>query len=281
MVRLDGQVAIVVGGGGAVGRVIARRLADGGALVAIVGRSPDTLGETAAAIEAAGGRALAIPADATDEAALVSAIATVERELGAPTLLVNAVGGARPIARAWEADAGEWWRAVELNLRAAFLCSHAVLPGFVERRAGSLIHLTSNAGVFRWPYASAYSVAKAGVIKLVENLAVETRKSRVSVFSIDPGLLRIGMTETLLNARMPPDSPVGIVGEWFKQQLESGREVGPERGAELVAFVASGAADALSGRHLSVYDGDVESLVARAKEIQRHDLYTLRLRDKP
>jgi NAD(P)-dependent dehydrogenase (short-subunit alcohol dehydrogenase family) len=277
---LDGQVAIVVGGGGAIGRVIAERLVLGGAQVAVVGRSPETLDEAVAAIVAAGGSALAIPADAADEIALATALATAERELGAPTLLVNAVGGARPIARTWEADADEWWRAIELNLRTAFLCSHAVLPGFVERRAGRLIHLTSNAGVFRWPYASAYSVAKAGVIKLVENLGVETRRSRVSVFSIDPGLLRVGMTETLLNAPVAPESPVGIVGAWFRQQLESGREVGPERGAELVAVIASGAADALSGRHWSVYDGDIESLIARAKEIQRDDLYTLRLRER-
>lgn len=280
MAVIDEQIAIVAGGGGAIGRAIATRLAETGARVAVLGRSAETLHDTIAAIEQAGGRGIAVTADATDHASLAAAVAAVERELGPPDLLVNTVGGARPIAPAWEADPSEWWQAVEINLRAAFLCSHAVLPGFVQRRSGRLIHLTSNAGVFRWPYASAYSVSKAGVIKLVENLAVETRKFRVSVFSIDPGLLRVGMTDSLLNAAVPPDSPVGIVGAWFRQQLDSGREVGVERGAALVAFVASGAADALSGRHWTVYD-DVESLVERAREIQRDDLYTLRLREGP
>ena len=273
-----GRVAIVAGGGGAIGQAIACRLAETGMRVAVLGRSAATLDATVASIEEAGGRGVALTADATDEASLAAAVAAVDAELGPPDLLVNTVGGARPIAPAWEADPSEWWRAVETNLRAAFLCSHAVLPRFVERRSGRLVHLTSNAGVFRWPYASAYSVAKAGVIKLVENLAVETRKFRICVFSIDPGLLRVGMTDSLLHAPVAPDSPVGIIGEWFKQQLESGREVDVDRGADLVAFVASGAADVLSGRHVTVYD-DVESLVVRAREIQRDDLYTLRLRE--
>jgi NAD(P)-dependent dehydrogenase (short-subunit alcohol dehydrogenase family) len=123
---------------------------------------------------------------------------------------------------------------------------------------------------------SAYSISKTAIIKLSENLAVETRKHRIKIFSVNPGLLRHGMTEALLAAEVPPESPVGIMAEWFRRELESGQEVPLEKGAELVALLATGRADALTGRYLSVYD-DVEALVGRAASIKSGDLQTLRL----
>jgi NAD(P)-dependent dehydrogenase (short-subunit alcohol dehydrogenase family) len=275
-VDLKGQVAIVTGGGRGLGRAIAKRLAAAGARVAVVARSQDQLAKTVESIRDAGGQALAAQADVTDEAAVGQAVQKAEDELGPVDLLVNNAGTPGPVAPVWESDAGEWWRAVEINIRGTFVCCHAVLPRLIARKRGRIVNVTSNAGIFRWPYLSAYSISKTAIIKLTENLAVETRKHRIKVFSVNPGLLRHGMTESLLAAQVPPESPVGIIAEWFRRELESGREVPLEKGADLIALVASGRTDALSGRYFSVYD-DVDALVERAASIKSGDLQTLRL----
>jgi hypothetical protein len=87
------------------------------------------------------------------------------------------------------------------------------------------------------------------------------------------------MTESLLNAEVPPDSPVALVAEWARNEIEAQGDVSPERGAQLVVALASGRADALSGRYISVHD-DLDALVERAASIVHEDLYTLRLREQ-
>jgi len=178
----------------------------------------------------------------------------------------------------WEVDPGEWWRTLEINLRGCFLCARAVLPGMVARRRGRIINLASNAGVFRWPTVSAYSVSKAAVIKFTENLAVETRRHGIAVFALHPGIVTIGLTEQALTADDHDRAPSGRATAWLRKEVAEGRAVPPERAAELILFLASGRADALSGRYLTV-DDDVAAMIARAEEIRQQDLYTLRLRE--
>lgn len=276
---LAGQVALVTGGSSGLGREISLYLAEVGASVAVMARSIDQVAETVALIQAVGGHAVAAIADVSDPAAVAGAIDTVQRELGPVDLLVNNAGVSGPVAPFWEADPAEWWSAVEVNLRGTALCCSAVLPGMVARKRGRIVNVTSNAGIYRWPYLSAYAISKAAVIKLTENLAVETKKHRVKLFAIDPGMLRVGMTAALLDREdIPPEHPAALIASWFRQQMESGREMPLARGAELVGFLASGQADALSGCYLTVYD-DIEALVEQAPSIRRGELYTLRLRE--
>jgi NAD(P)-dependent dehydrogenase (short-subunit alcohol dehydrogenase family) len=114
---------------------------------------------------------------------------------------------------------------------------------------------------------------------MTENLAVETKKHRLKLFSINPGLLRADMTEALLSAEVPPESPVALVAAWARHEIEAQGDVSPERGAELVVALASGKADSLSGRYISVHD-DLDELIERAATIVHKDLYTLRLRQQ-
>jgi NAD(P)-dependent dehydrogenase (short-subunit alcohol dehydrogenase family) len=276
---LTGEVAFVTGASSGLGREVAVKLAAEGAAVAIVARSREGLEQTAALVEQAGGRALAATVDVTDRAAVEGAIADAEAALGPIGLLVNNAGSPGPLAPFWETDPDEWWAAVEVNLRGTVSCSRAVLPGMVERRHGRIVNVTSNAGVYRWPYLSAYATSKAGVVKLTENLAVETRKHGVKLFAIDPGMLRVGMTSELLERDdIPPDHPAALVAAWFRGELERGREVPLARAAELIATLAAGRADALSGCYLTVYD-DLEALIRQAPTIRRNELHLLRVRE--
>jgi len=124
-----------------------------------------------------------------------------------------------------------------------------------------------------WPYASALALSKTALLRFSENLAVETKEHRGSVFAIHPGLVRTAMTEG--GAESPEIEK--WLGDGLRRALAEGRDVPAERAADLVLFLASGQADALSGCFISV-DDDVAEMVRRAQEIQRDDLYRLRLR---
>jgi NAD(P)-dependent dehydrogenase (short-subunit alcohol dehydrogenase family) len=241
-------------------------------------RSTNQVAETAKLIDAGGACSMPLSADVTDLQAVEYAVERIEQWLGPIDILVNNVALSGPIGPLWEIDADEWMRTMDVNMRGTFICARAVLPSMVARRRGCIVNLASSAGAHRWPQVSAYAVSKAAVIKFTENLAMETRHSGVAVFAVHPGTVAAGMTEDLLSADVPGDSPAGQVANWFRQQFDQGRGVPPERAGDLAVTLASGRADALSGRYLTVYD-DVEELIERAAEIRRDDLYTLRLRE--
>jgi NAD(P)-dependent dehydrogenase (short-subunit alcohol dehydrogenase family) len=276
-VDLSDQVAIVTGGGRGIGREIALALAREGATVAVAARSADQVQTTADMIESLGRRAMALSVDVTDGPRIDEAIAMVRDKLGPVTLLVNNAGVAGPIGPTWEVSATEWWRTMEVNLRGVLHWVQAVLPGMVADRRGRIINMASNAGVYRWPNVSGYSVSKAAVIKFTENLAVELRNEGIAVFAVHPGIVRTGLTDLTLNAEAPPDSPAGKVAAWLRQEIAAGRDLPAERVAQLIVQLAHGEGDALTGRYIDAHD-DLTALLARVDEIRQADLYTLRIR---
>jgi NAD(P)-dependent dehydrogenase (short-subunit alcohol dehydrogenase family) len=143
-----------------------------------------------ALIETAGGVAASATADVSDDGAVAQAITKLRHELGPVDLLVNNAGIVGPVGPTWEIEPDRWWRTMEVNLRGTSLCTQLVLPEMVHRRRGPARwphrDISSQAGVFRWPLVSAYSVSKAAVAKLTENLARETHHHGVSVFSVHP-----------------------------------------------------------------------------------------------
>lgn len=273
---LQGQVAIVTGGGRNIGREIALELARGGAKVAVFARSADEIQETARLVETEGGEALAIQGDVIDAESVERAVVQVVQRFGAVDILVNnAAGHLGNIGPLWheEIDAEQWWLDVEINLRGPFLFFRSVLPGMVERRKGCIINLGSGIGASRFVHYDAYAASKAGLIKLSENLAESVKEFGVKVFTLDPGLVRTEGHDRNLEQ--------GVYDKWFdpmvRQWFHDGVDVPPTRAAELARRLASGEADKLSGCYVSVFD-DLAGMVANADEIRERELYTLRLR---
>jgi NAD(P)-dependent dehydrogenase (short-subunit alcohol dehydrogenase family) len=263
------SVALVTGGGRGAGRVMAETLGAQGFAVCVVARTATEVEETADTITSNGGRAIALRADVTDREAVERTVGAAEERLGPIDLLVNNAGRAHAIGPVWEVDPEDWWQDVEANLRSAFLCARAVLPGMLERGAGRIVNVASYVALRPTPYISGYAAAKAAVLSFTEALAASVGESGVRVFALTPGLFKSELMRYLM------ESEAGQ--RWLPGIGQGGRWVEPERLARLIVFLASGAGDAFHGRFLHALD-DLDELVARVDEIERDDLFTPRLR---
>jgi NAD(P)-dependent dehydrogenase (short-subunit alcohol dehydrogenase family) len=267
---LAGQVAVITGGGSGVGRGVVDVLAQAGMSVAVIGRSRGTIETAAAAARRHGAAAVAIPADVTNVHDVETMTGEVLRRFGAIDVLVNNAGRARAVGPPWEADPEDWWSDVEVNLRGTFLCSRAALRGMIARGRGRIVNVTSLAAGGPFPYASGYAGSKAAVLHLTESLAVATRAAGLAVFAMSPGLVRTSLLGDLA------DSPQGR--RWIPE-LEArpaSDYVSAAAAGRLVAALASGAFDRLSGRFVHVSD-DLDELIARTDQILSEDRRVLRM----
>jgi 3-oxoacyl-[acyl-carrier protein] reductase len=250
---LNGQVALVTGGGRGIGAGIARELSKAGAHVAVAARTRDQVEEVA---RETGG--LAVEVDVSDRAATERMVAATEQELGPIDLLVaNAGIGARENEGAWTIEPGDWWHVFEVNVLGAYLCCHAVIPGMIERRRGRIVITGSGAAYLPGSTTSAYAASKAALGRFGEILAQQLEPHGIPVFVFSPGLVRTQMT-----SRFGDDMP------WTPSELAP----------RLVRVLASGRADALAGRYIHAEHDDIEDLIQRADEVERDDLNAIRLR---
>jgi 3-oxoacyl-[acyl-carrier protein] reductase len=191
MTSLEGQVALVTGGGAGIGRACALALAKRGADVAIhYRRSREGAEETAAMVRTGGGEAIVVEADLTSTAAARSTVAACLERFGRIDVLVNNAGdliARKPLA---ELDEALFRQVLDVNVLSAFLCTQAVAPGMVARRSGAIVNVSSlaahNGG---GPGAMAYAAAKGAVISLTKALAKELAPQGVRVNCVSPGLI--------------------------------------------------------------------------------------------
>jgi len=273
--NLQGQVAIITGGGRNIGRAIAQELARSGAKVVVIARTAEEIGETVRLIQQEGGEAAAFRVDVTDRESVEGMVKKSEQQFGSVDLLVNNAAGLGSYGPIWHEDSDPdlWWREVEINLRGPFLCSRAVLPSMMRRQTGRIIHVGSGIGAIKFANISAYAASKAGLIKFAENLAEEVKEYGIKVFTIDPGLVRTAGHNRNIEAGIDDKWFGGVVQKWFA----AGVDVPPTVAAMLVRRIAAGEVDALSGCYLDVHD-DLTAMVANVQEIKAKELYTLRLR---
>jgi NADP-dependent 3-hydroxy acid dehydrogenase YdfG len=198
---LEGRAAVVTGAGRGIGRAIALAFAAEGAAVALAARSRADLAAVAAEIRAAGGRALAIPTDVTQDAAVEALIEQAASDFGRVDVLVTAAGTAAfaPLADTKPAD---WDAMLSVNLRAAMVTCRAALPTMLRQRAGTILNVASIAAKRALPGSAVYTATKAGLVGFSRVLAEELRGTGVRVGVLLPGAVDTPLWDTL--AGSPP-----------------------------------------------------------------------------
>lgn len=245
---LAGEVAIVTGAASGIGRAIALRLASEGVRVGVLDRDSAGAEATCAEARAFGADMARVCVDVTDYAATKAALATLEGAMGAPSILVNAVGGGG-MAPFLETSPADWQGLIALNLTSALNLQHLVCPGMVAHGRGRIISIASDAARVGASQTAVYSAAKGGLIAFSKSLARELARAQVLVNVVCPG---------------PTDTPLfaGLAGpslEHWRAQVTASiplKRIGqPTDIAGLVAFLASADADYITGQVFSVSGG--------------------------
>jgi 2-hydroxycyclohexanecarboxyl-CoA dehydrogenase len=241
---LQGKVALVTGAGRGIGKAIATRLAAEGARVVIADVDGTTANATAGEI---GRGAVAVKMDVTDPASVRDGVAEAVRAAGPIEVLVNNAGWDKvePFVKSQEET---WDRVIAINLKGPIRCARAVLDGMIERKAGKIISISSDAGRVGSTGEAVYSAAKAGVIGFSKTLARETARHGINVNVVCPG-----PTNTPLLNEIAGGNDKLI--ESLRRAIPMGRTGEPDDIAGAVAFLASDDAGFITGQTLSVSGG--------------------------
>jgi NAD(P)-dependent dehydrogenase (short-subunit alcohol dehydrogenase family) len=235
---LSGKVAVVTGGNSGIGRAIAVGLAEAGASVAIAARDAERNAATVEQLTGLGGRALAVPTDVTDRAAVVTMRDQVTAELGPIDVLVNNAGIGIHSA-ALDLSDEDWSRVMATNLDAVWRCSQVVGEQMVARGQGSVINIGSISGfiVNRPQWHAPYAIAKAGVHHLTKSLAAEWARNGVRVNAIAPGYVKTGIADI--------DDPE--YRHYWVDEVPMQRYASPEEIAPTAVYLASAASSFMTG----------------------------------
>jgi 3-oxoacyl-[acyl-carrier protein] reductase len=211
--HLKDKVAIVTGGSRGIGRATALALAASGASVAVnYASSSGAADEVVAAIEAMGGKAIAVKADVSQEDEVEALVKATKTEFGRIDVLVNNAGITRDTLLL-RMKLTDWQAVIDLNLTGVFLCTRAVSKIMLKQKSGRIINIASVAGQMGNPGQANYSAAKAGVIGFTKTVAKELAPRGVTVNAVAPGFITTDMTSDLAAEGILQFIPLGRYGE--------------------------------------------------------------------
>jgi 2-dehydro-3-deoxy-D-gluconate 5-dehydrogenase len=243
---LTGQVAVVTGGNGGIGRAIALGLAEAGAAVAIFGRNDEKNQHVLSELKTIGVPSLAVKVDLTDRSGLEPALNKVESELGGISILVNNAGNVSLSGGTLLEKTEDWDNVIETQLNAVFLLSKLAAKMMLGRKNGKIINIGSMYSFFGSGLIPSYSAAKGAVVQLTKSMAIELAPHNIQVNAIAPGWIETDMTAPVktmpLNDEILSRTPAG---RWGQAEEIAGTAV----------YLASRASDFVTGTTIRVDGG--------------------------
>ena len=255
---LDNKIAVITGGGKGIGRAIALACASAGASVVLASRSEDALHETRVEVERLGREALVVPTDITQETSVRNLAERALERFGRIDILVNNSGITGPVKPLWEVTLDEWEEAFAVNVTGAYLCCRAFLPSMIERRAGSIIFISSMTGKRPLYGRATYGAGKLALVGMARTLAWETGPYGIRVNVISPGAVAGERLERVFRGQAEVEGmSVDEARRRFTASSPLNRLVSPNDIADAVVFLASDRAASITGEDLNVSAGTV------------------------
>lgn len=249
---LSGRVCVVTGGGGGIGRAVAASFARAGARVAAIDLDERGLEVTRAELGELGADGIVIRCDTTDVESVTSASGTIEKSLGPCHVLVNTAAVLRP-GGLDTLSLAEWNAVLSVNLTGYFLCAQIFGRQMHAHRRGSLVHVASIAGSNAQGQSGAYSVSKAGVIMLSQQLANEWGPHGIRSNVVSPGLVVTPMSQAFYDTPGVTERRTAVVPM---------RRIGmPQDMADAILFLASDRASYVNGDEITVDGGYANMLM--------------------
>ncbi len=242
MFDLTGKTALITGASGGIGGAVAKGLVAAGATVALSGTRVDALEKVAAEL---GGKAVIVPANLGDPASVEALAKAAEEKLGGKVdILVNNAGLTKDgLAMRMKDD--DWDQVLDVNLKAAFILSRALMRGMMKNRWGRIISITSVVGVTGNPGQANYAASKAGLIGMSKSLAQELASRNITVNCVAPGFIATAMTDALNEEQKAA----------INSKIPAGKMGSAEDIAAAVLYLASSEAGYVTGQTLHVNGG--------------------------
>jgi NAD(P)-dependent dehydrogenase (short-subunit alcohol dehydrogenase family) len=254
---LEGRVAIVTGASKGIGRVMSELFAREGASVVCAARSADLVEAAATAIRDAGGKAVAVAADAGTEAGARAIVEAGVQHFGRVDSLVNNAGDGGPTKPVQEYSVDDWYYTLNSCLTSAYLCTRFAVPAMIEAGRGAIVNIASMAGRRGLAYRVGYCSAKAGQIGMTYGLAVELGRLNITVNAIAPGAVAGDRIDRVIAGQAQVRGiDVDRMRQSFVERSPLRRMSTPDDIAALAAFLCSDLARNISGQCIPVTAGE-------------------------